>query len=384
MFEYIWILLPIGLLIGWLAAKRDNAKKEKIMHYLNLRYFLEETKSMDDVSLDIPLESDADNLNFSLMLGDTFRQRGEIDRAINLHEYLLKETPNQELAYKVHYSLAEDYLAAGFLDRAEEKLRFLLESETYQDTALLQLAKLYKQQREWLQSIASLEKIDEPDAKTLAEIAHLYCELAEEELQSVEPNYERLLLWLEKAAEAEPQTARINLIKAFTLLELNRYEASLSALLEIEQQQAELLPIIIPVLYDLSFILGREGKFIEWLDRQIALPNSHIALKFWRAHFLVYTDSMESGINYLEAVLAQESNLRGLMLLNRLLRYTTEEPENLILFDKTLGDLLDQYARFQCDACGFSSKILQWSCPSCQEWNTLSPVTDIIALTYKN
>ena len=42
MFEYIWLLLPLGLLIGWLAAKRDNVKKQKMLRYLNLRYFIEE------------------------------------------------------------------------------------------------------------------------------------------------------------------------------------------------------------------------------------------------------------------------------------------------------------------------------------------------------
>lgn len=382
MFEYIWILLPIGLLIGWLAAKRDNAKKQKIMHYLNLRYFLEETKSLDNISLDIPLESDAeDNLNFSLLLGDTFRKRGEIGRAIDLHEYLLNEAPTEALAYKVHYSLAADYLAAGFLDRAEEKLRYLLASEEYREEALLQLSHLYKQQREWMQSIAALEKLSEPSQEIYEEISHLYCELAERELQKTTPDFERLLLWLEKAELAEPNTARISLIKAFTLVELFRYEEALSSLLAIEHQQPKLLPIALPILYDLSFLLGREEPFSDWLDAQIAKPESHISFKFWRAHLLVYRRSMAEGIAYLESALEGESNLRGLMLLNRLLRYG-KDSENLALFDKTFRELLDQYARFQCDSCGFTSKVLQWSCPSCREWNSYAPVTDVISLKH--
>lgn len=383
MFEYIWLLLPLGLLIGWLAAKRDNVKKQKMLRYLNLRYFIEESQEVDEKALTLPPDYDADNLNFSLMLGDVFRKRGEIDKAINLHEYLIKEAPTKALTEKVYLSLAEDYLAAGMLDRGESTLRLLLESADYKKTALLKLRKVYKQQREWLQSIAILEQVTPLTPDLRAEMAHLYCELAEEELlQQSSPNLDRLTLWLDKALSVDEDCARANLIRAYALYHYENYEASLESLLQIETQKSELLPVIIPMIYELSILLHRSDYFMEWLDRAL-LMNDHIVLKVWKTHYLIFNDSFNAGVEYLQSVLKKESNLYGLMLLNKLQKYQ-EDHTDAILIEKTFREMLDQYAQFRCDSCGYTTKAMQWSCPSCFEWNRSIPVTDIVALKVKH
>lgn len=383
MFEYIWLLLPLGLLIGWLAAKRDNVKKQKMLRYLNLRYFIEESQEVDESLLTLPPDFDADNLNFSLMLGDVFRKRGEIDKAINLHEYLIHEAPTKALTEKVYLSLAEDYLAAGMLDRGERTLRLLLESETYKNTALIKLTKVYKQQREWLQSIAMLEKI-EPLTKTLkAEMAHLYCELAEETLFSTEEVHtDRLTLWLEKAYAADKHCVRATLIRTFALYDAHHHEAALEVLLSVEKQDQKLVPITISMVYELSMLLGKPQFFQEWLDARI-MSNSHILLKVWKTHYLIFNESFDAGTSYLQAALKKESNLFGLMVLNQLQKYHHEKMDS-VLIDKTFRDMLDRYAQFQCDSCGYTTKAMQWSCPSCFEWNKSIPVNDIVALKVKH
>lgn len=383
MFEYIWLLLPLGLLIGWLAAKRDNLKKQKMLRYLNLRYFVEESREIDASLLTLPPDYDVDNLNFSLMLGDLFRKRGEIDKAINLHEYLIKEAPTQALTDKVYLSLAEDYQVAGMLDRAESTLRLLLESSIYKETALRKLAKIYKQQREWLQSIAMLEQLTELDDNLNAEISHLYCELAEGELfQSELLNLDRLTLWLDKALTADPNCARASLIRAYALYYYGNYEASLDALLLIEKQNSDLIPMIISMVYHLTLLLDRSTFFQEWLLKMMT-KNRHIFLKIWQTHWLIQNVSLETGIEYLQKVLNTESNLYGLMVLNQLQKYRVEVAE-VALIEKTFREMLDQYAQYQCSSCGYTTKSLQWSCPSCFEWNRSIPVNDIIALKVKH
>ena len=382
MIEYIWLLLPLGLLIGWLAAKRDNVKKEKMLRYLNLRYFIEESQEVDDKLLSLPPDYDVDNLNFSLMLGDVFRKRGEIDKAINLHEYLIKEAPSQALTEKVYLSLAEDYLAAGMLDRGESTLRLLLESKEYKEIALLKLRKVYKQQREWLQSIAMLEQITTLTPALKAEMAHLYCELAEEELLKPDLNLDRLTLWLDKALRVDENCTRASLIRAYSLYYYERYDAALEVLFNIETQRKELLPIIIPMIYELTQLLNQPQFFGEWLDNALRV-NPHILLKMWKAHYLVFNDSLESGIEYLRSALKKESNLYGLMLLNKLQKY--QQPQSdMGLVEKTFRDMLDQYAQFQCESCGYTTKAMQWSCPSCFEWNRSIPVNDVISLKVKH
>lgn len=383
MLEYIWLLLPLGLLIGWLAAKRDNVKKQKMLRYLNLRYFIEESQVVDESLLTLPPDFDADNLRFSLMLGDLFRKRGEIDKAINLHEYLIKEAPTKALMEKVYLSLAEDYLAAGMLDRAESTLRQLLESAEYRDLALLKLTKIYKQQREWLQSIAMLEQMDSLTPLLKAEMAHLYCELAEEALaEKSATGLERMMLWLDKAYKADKNCVRATLIRAYGLYQYEQYALALETLLEIERQEIKLIPLIVPTVYELYHLQSREEDFLTWLEAVIA-KNHHIMLKVWKTHYLILHQSFEAGINYLQSSLKRDRNLLGLTILNQLQKYC-QESESARLIDQTFQEMLDRYAQFQCDSCGYTTKTLQWSCPSCFEWNRSMPVEDIVALKVKH
>src|SRR5699024_1766197 len=180
MFEYIWILLPIGLLIGWFAAKKDIAKKQRILHYLNLRYLLEyqTQKDYENLALEMPLDSDVEALKFSLLLGDALRKRGEIDKAINLHETLIRQAQTPDLRASAYLSLAKDYLSAGILNHAEETLRLVVDGEfeaMHKNKALIKLGHLYKQQRDWLQSLSMLEKSSDKDPLILEEIAPVYC-----------------------------------------------------------------------------------------------------------------------------------------------------------------------------------------------------------------
>lgn len=388
MFEYIWILLPIGLLIGWFAAKKDIAKKQRILHYLNLRYLLEDQtqKDYENLALEMPLDSDVEALKFSLLLGDAFRKRGEIDKAINLHETLIRQAQTPDLRASAYLSLAKDYLSAGILNHAEETLRLVVDGEFeagHKNKALIKLAHLYKQQRDWLQSLSMLEKISDKDPLILEEMAHLYCELAEEDLaKDLKGERERIFVWLTKALECDENCARVSLITAFIYLKEKNYAAALEALLHIEKQKHALVPITAPMICDLAFRLERPHFFIHWLDRLLAESDRHFILVLWKAHYLVRSESIHEAIDYLKSVLSAENNLRGLLLLNELLSYAETSNESLVIYKKTLNSVIDRYSNFQCENCGFTSKTLHWNCPSCNHWNTSAPVSDIIALKH--
>lgn len=404
MFEYIWILLPIGLLIGWFAAKKDIAKKQRFLHYLNLRYLLEDQKGKeyDELIYDLPLDNEEEILEFSLLLGDVFRRRGEIDKAINLHETLVRQAQNRALKTKAYYSLAEDFLSAGILNQAEEMFREVVHKEegnrgetSLGRAAKLKLTHLYKQQRDWLQALAALETIEQKDKAILAEMAHFYCELATEEINNNSEGYlslqnknssdeyltdERIHLWLDKALEADPQCVRATLIKGHLALLEGALEKALQTLLYIEEQNSRLVPIITPMVYTLAFRLHKPEFFSQWLDKKLVSPSRHFSFVLWKTHLLVKEASFKSAIAYLEAVLRVEHNLKGLLLLNKLKFNADRKEESLLIYEKILHEAIDTYTNYQCDHCGFRSKTLQWNCPSCNQFNTNRPVSDIIAL----
>lgn len=382
MFEYIWILLPLGLIIGWYAAKVDSSRKRKLHQYLNLRYYLEKDKSAEKLSVStdnaIPLNIEDEGISFTLTLGDAYRRRGEVDKAIEMHEYLLGTLSiNDKNRHQVLISLAEDYSVAGIFDRSENTLRELL-STPYHDFAALKLSALYKQQNDWLQAVGMYERIENHKTLYATEVAHLYCELAE---QSINDNdFKQASFWTQQALNISPDLARISLINAYIALYNQQYPIVIDQLNLLSQQQASLIPIIIPIAYQ-AMMHEDNQRFPTWLDEQIQKYPSYFYLKIWKTHLLVMNESIPSATTYLYQALKKTRNLQGVTLLNQLQSLENHRHQEIFeLYHQTFHHVIDYYAQFRCEKCGFVSKTLQWHCPSCQSWNTAAPVSDIIAL----
>ncbi len=380
MFEYIWILLPLGLIIGWFAAKLDLSRKQKLYQYLSLRYFLENEKkksSVDALSV-LPLNSEDEGVNFTLLLGDAFRRRGEIDKAIELHEFVLtSEDIDPQLKPKIINSLSEDYMAGGFLDRSEETLRKLLMYDDYKNDAAIKLAQLFKQQQDWLQAVGMYERVDHYQDLYAEEVAHLYCELSE---KAIEEKDDKALFWADEALKIVPIHARAHLIKSYIAFHQKDFIKTIEYLKSIELNQRHLVPIILPIMYQSMNQLDAD-LFEEWLTLNLKAEKVHFKLHLWQAHLLVLHKSIQEGVNYLKIVLEKHHNLMGIILLNKLQEIKlTSEKEPYILYDHIFNSLFDHYTQFRCEKCGFVSTALQWNCPSCLSWNTIAPVSDIIAL----
>src|SRR4030095_6923686 len=119
-------------------------------------------------------------------LGSLMRKRGEVDRAIAIHTEL---TAHREAAIREQatFALGLDYMSAGLLDRAEEKLRSLLGSAQYRAAVLEKLAWVYEQQRDWRGALDIWRELPPEKQRERASVAaHYCCELAEAALAARE------------------------------------------------------------------------------------------------------------------------------------------------------------------------------------------------------
>src|SRR5690606_11125243 len=93
---------------------------------------------------------DDETLETHFALGHLFRRRGEVDRAIRVHQNLLaRPSLNESQRHQALFALAEDYLGAGLFDRAEKLFADLRQSETMGAEALERLVGIYEREREW-------------------------------------------------------------------------------------------------------------------------------------------------------------------------------------------------------------------------------------------
>ena len=100
-----------------------------------------------------------------MILGNLYREKGQVGRAVNVHQSLLQrpDLTTLEHAY-VLLCLGLDFRHGGFVDRALEAFQEVLELDPRNRYALVQLQKLYEDQRQWGDALRVREQIAALDA----------------------------------------------------------------------------------------------------------------------------------------------------------------------------------------------------------------------------
>ena len=154
--EYWWLLaLPLFFALGWLAARIDikqlvsESRALPMSYFKGLNFLLNEQPDKAIEAFIEVVKVDPQTVELHFALGSLFRRRGEVERAIRMHQNLVERSdlaPEQRL--HALYELAQDYFKAGLLDRAEE-LFLKLEGRRIPRSALRFLLEIYEQEKEW-------------------------------------------------------------------------------------------------------------------------------------------------------------------------------------------------------------------------------------------
>lgn len=179
MLELLFLLLPVAVAYGWYMGRRsvrideDRKSSQRSRNYAAGINFLlsEQPDKAVDLFIDL-LQVDTDTIDTHLALGNLFRQRGEVDRAIRIHQNLvarcLDSTEQQNLSM---LELARDFVAAGLLDRAENVLISLLNDDELADDARKMLLQIYEQLNEWQKAIDIADKLS--SKKNITALSHI-------------------------------------------------------------------------------------------------------------------------------------------------------------------------------------------------------------------
>ena len=156
-FDLQWLLLglPVAFALGWLASRFDlrqwkrEQKDSPKAYYKGLNLLLNEQhdKAIDAFIEAVQQDPDTSDLHFAL--GNLFRRRGEYERAVRVHEHLLKraDLPASERE-RAQHALAQDFMKAGLFDRAEEAFQ-ALDGTAFDTEARLALLALHERSRDW-------------------------------------------------------------------------------------------------------------------------------------------------------------------------------------------------------------------------------------------
>lgn len=193
MLELLFLLLPVAAAYGWYMGRRsaqqnkqDEANRLSRDYVAGVNFLLsnQQDKAVD-LFLDM-LKEDTGTVEAHLTLGNLFRSRGEVDRAIRIHQTLMESaSQTYEQRLLAIQQLGRDYMAAGLYDRAEDMFNQLTDETDFRIGALQQLLQIYQATSEWQKAIDVAERLVKLGKdKQRVEIAHFYCELALQHMAS--------------------------------------------------------------------------------------------------------------------------------------------------------------------------------------------------------
>lgn len=385
MMELLLLLLPVAAASGWMAAKRSDSKGKRLYsghspdYYKGLNFLLNE---QPDKAIDVfvqMLEVDSETVETHLALGNLFRRRGEVDRAIRIHQNLIAR-PSLEGEHRAQalLELGQDYMRAGLFDRAERLFQELTESNLHREQALGNLLVIYEREKEWDKSLKIANQLESITGEQLKnQRAHYYCELAEQAHaaadMAVASDY------LKKANACDKKSARAAILLGEMEKAKGDYKTAIKTFQKIAKNNPVYLSVVLPLLRECYVNTNAEQQFREYLLKLFE-RNRGLVEAATLAQIIKDEEGDAPAVIFLKEYLQDHPSLDGLY---QLVSMSPDDgsvmsSEMLLLLRRLLDKLLEKSPAYKCVTCGFNAKTMHWQCPSCNKWSSIKPVQMLV------
>ena len=379
-FEVWWLVsIPFFFALGWIAARVDirhviaESRRLPRSYYQGLNALLDEDpdKAIDAFVEIARLDPETAELHFAL--GKLFRRRGDIERAVRVHQNLLARADlSEEMSAKARFELGQDYLKAGLLDRAEETFHQLTGTQ-FSPQASRALLEIYQREKEWRRAIdAALVLQTSGSGAYQKEIAQFHCEIAQDELVHVNPD--AALATLDQALAYDRKNVRATLLYGDALLAKGDTEAALRTWRRVEQQSAAHVGLVAQRLLEGFRSVGRVREGLNLLRGYLLeAPSMDLLEVVFRA--VLELDGADAANQLVSDELRRTPTLLGLdkLIEARLMHAPPERLAELSLVKSLVGGYAQKLGRYQCGHCGFKSRQFYWHCPGCSQWESYAP-----------
>lgn len=384
-----WLLLPIAALSGWLSAKSSVRRSEKKSGNSSIESSNGETgrcieglnfllTDQSDKAIELftgSVDLDDETVETHLIMGGLFRRRGEVDRAIKIHQNLISR-PSLTSSQKrdAMLQLGIDYLKAGLLDRAEAIFLELIDSGETRVEVFRYLRNLYEQEREWLKAAEMSERLMHSGGeKQQSRIAHYHCEQAEILVQNQE--FDEARATISMAIQHDPECVRALIQCGDLSFKEGQHKAALKSFRKALNSDRHFSPLVLKRLFELFMKQGDLEAFCSFVKKYSDWEEDAAARFFLVTAFLYLGDNVQvDSLLYAELQREEASPYIVKSYLEKM-RDSTEGhiQESFSALERLLEHRLTIYSACQCNHCGFESNQIFWQCPSCQNWGTVRP-----------
>jgi lipopolysaccharide assembly protein B len=377
----LWMLLvfPLFFAMGWLTARMDIKEllsESSLLprsYFQGLNFLLSEQQDKAIEAFIEVVKVDPQTIELHFALGSLFRKRGEVDRALRMHLNLVERADlDDDKKKQALFELAQDYLKAGILDRAEQAFQQLLTSP-YAKESLDFLLEIYQKEKDWLKAIDISQRLTDLTGQSYGkEAASFYCELATHELSRKQTD--AATVHLEQALGVNPRAVRATIMLGDLQKEAGNIKRAIEIWKRIEQQDPQYLPLAADRLMQAHRQTDNENAGIALLqDYQAKYPSQDLMNVLFQA--VLQRDGAEAAYQLVRNELQRNPTLLGLdkFLEARLLEVTDKNRSDVELVKNLVHQRTRSLAMYHCSSCGFKARQFYWHCPACHGWETYSP-----------
>ena len=382
LFGLLTLLLPVAAWSGWFFARRKGSNNGTNLrdrftrdYFKGLNYLLNE---QDDKAIEVfvgLMEVDNETVETHLALGNLFRRRGEVDRALRIHQNLVAR-PNLHRDFRQHalFELGRDYMAAGLFDRAEALFKELVEGGNYQKQALKRLLTIYERQNDWQVAIATAIRLEAASGSKMdANIAHYHCEQAEAKLRMGDRR--AAISHFKQALGVDSRCVRASL----RLGDLAFDDGDVRTATKHYRRSLDQNPQFVPEAVQRLLRCYRKMDKLPDLERLLkhVAHDYHGVAPYLMLAVLSYERGDSAGAEaQLDRYIDNSPDLQGLSRIYYTLFGGHQPPQDSPLAQRLRdahSEMLQTVPAYQCQRCGFESVALYWQCPSCRTWSGVTP-----------
>ena len=380
----VFVALLAGLTAGkaWERYKLregrwiDRRKARESPHYiLGLNFLVSNQLDLAIEELTTAAAIDADALEIHLILGNLYREKGQVNRAIKMHQQLLQrpKLTKLEQAY-VLLCLGLDFRRGGFVDRALEAFTEVLRFDGNNQYALLNLQKLYEEQHQWAEAHAIRERLaalteDQQQPKHQAILAYLETQIG---LDAMSRNEADAAVSRFESAIALDEAA---LPAYLNLGDLERQRGRIAEAIDLWERVIEIAPERAYLVFDRIDAATRQqgdDRRFPALCRRLIQTNP----QDWRArlalgrHLTDHAQPAEALTHLFDSLVHNPHALSIHQAVWQALAEVQFDAERVQRYMELTREAVFYLDPHICIRCRYRSTELLWQCPQCHEWNT--------------
>lgn len=383
MLELLFLLLPVAAGYGWIMGRNSTKQREvkskasfSKQYSDGLNFLLSDQEEKAVEHLIEFLEVNADTLETHLTLAKLFRKRGEIDKAIEIHEHLAKLQLDTPQAHRITFELAKDYIRAGMLDRAEKVLIKMPIDKQNQDNVLQMLVSIYQTMKDWNKSDQLCENHKNLSKRLTCTLSHHCCELAEHTKTN-----DSVINWYKKALRYDSNCVRALLALAQMAQDNDKNQQAIEQYQHILDLDKSYTPLVLDKIEQCFEHLGQRQQYYDYLQQALGECQNKkqkpcISLLIKYSVYMTEFQSPQAALDFVMQALEQEPNVRAfaqVLALESQVTPSKEAAEQFARITALVNQYLAKKPAFECHQCGLATRQHYWLCPSCQTWGSSKP-----------